>query len=252
MITDTFDLETEEIRTISKREDAIKVDACILTFSYEIMKYILEVMDCELIGNLYSSNGANPIYGFTYEDRYFATYMTPVGAPSSAAEMEDSQSLITTDKYIVFGGAGCLDKEIARGKLMVPIEAYRDEGTSYHYAAPSDYITITNADVVAKFMEEAGLPYIKGRAWTTDGLLRETRGNFDKRKAEGCISVDMECSALQALCTFRGYELYYFFLSGDLLDAPKWDQRMKKNQKKHTQHDSGYFDIALELARYVV
>ena len=85
MITDTFDLETEEIRTISKREDAIKVDACILTFSYEIMKYILEVMDCELIGNLYSSNGANPIYGFTYEDRYFATYMTPVGAPSSAA-----------------------------------------------------------------------------------------------------------------------------------------------------------------------
>ena len=100
MITDTFDLETEEIRTISKREDAVKVDACILTFSYEIMKYILEVMDCELIGNLYSSNGANPIYGFTYEDRYFATYMTPVGAPSSVAEMEDSQSLITTDKYM--------------------------------------------------------------------------------------------------------------------------------------------------------
>lgn len=31
----------------------------------------------------------------------------------------------------------------------------------------------------------------------------------------------------------------------------KWDARMKKNQKKDTQHDQGHFDIALELARYV-
>ena len=33
---------------------------------------------------------------------------------------------------------------------------------------------------------------------------------------------------------------------------PEWDARMEKNQKKDTQHDSGHFDIALELARYVV
>lgn len=38
----------------------------------------------------------------------------------------------------------------------------------------------------------------------------------------------MECTALQAMCDFRGVELYTFFTSGDLLDAPEWDTRRKK------------------------
>ena len=116
-------------------------------------------------------------------------------------------------KYVVFGGSGCLNKEIVRGKVMVPTAACRDEGTSYHYAPASDCITVKNARVVASFREMVGLPYVKGKTWTTDDIHRETRG--------------------------------------DLLDAPKWDARMKKNQVKGTQHDSGHFDIALELARYI-
>ena len=97
-------------------------------------------------------------------------------------------------------------------------------------------------------METVGLPYVKGKTWTTDAVHRETRANFEKRKAEGCISVEMECAAVQAMCDYRKF----FFTCGDLLDAPKWDDRMKKNQVKNTQHDSGHFDIALELAHYIV
>ena len=55
----------------------------------------------------------------------------------------------------------------------------------------------------------------------------------------------------KAMCDFRGLNVYYFLTCGDLLDAPKWDARMEKNQKKHTQHDPGHFDIDLELACYV-
>ena len=157
MITDTFDPNTEDILKIWQKEDATPVDACIATFSNEILQYVLDTQECKLIGNIYSTNGANPVYGFSYEDRRFAVYMTPVGAPSSVAEMEDTQSILKTDKYIVFGGSGCLDKEIARGKVMVPTEAYRDEGTSYHYAKASDYIMIKNADIVATLREEPGL-----------------------------------------------------------------------------------------------
>ena len=40
-------------------------------------------------------------------------------------------------------------------------------------------------------------------------------------------------------------------LPRSILDVPEWDERMKKNQTKHTQHDSGHFDIALELARFI-
>ena len=177
--------------------------------------------------------------------------MSYVGAPACVADIEDTLSLIDTDKYVVFGGAGCLNKEIARGKVMVPTAAYRDEGTSYHYAPASDYITVKNAEVVASFMESAGLPFVKGKTWTTDAVHRETRGNFEKRKKEGCISVEMECAAVQAMCDFRNLNAYFFFTGGDLLDAPEWDARMKKKQVKGTQHDAGHFDIALELARYV-
>lgn len=168
------------------------------------------------------------------------------------ATIEDTLSEIKTDKYIVFGGSGCLNKEIAHGKVMIPTEAYRDEGTSYHYAPASDYIPVKNADVVARFMEENKIPFVKGKTWTTDSFYRETVNNFEKRKADGCISVEMECAAIQAMCNFRGLDLYMFLTCGDLLDAP---QHLFRNGDdglyKGTQHDASHFEIALLLAGYV-
>lgn len=163
------------------------MDVCILTFSHKILNYVLANYECSKIGDLYSSNGANPVYGFEYEDRYFAVYMSYVGAPGCVADIDDTLALINTDKYVLFGGAGCLNKEIAHGKVMVPTNAYRDEGTSYHYAPSADYIAVKNADVVESFMEEVGLSYVKGKTWTTDAIHRETRGNFEKRKNEGML-----------------------------------------------------------------
>lgn len=252
MITETFDNKTNAIITPHRKEHAPKVDACIQTFSWKIEEFVLENYDCKKIASIWSATGETPVYGFDYKGKRFAFFKTYVGAPASVANMEDAMQELDTTKYIVFGGAGCLNKEIAHGKVMVPTAAYRDEGTSYHYAPAADYITIKNADTVAKFMEENGLPYVLGKTWTTDAFYRETVGNFEKRKLEGCISVEMECAGLQAVCDFRGVDLYTFFTGGDLLDAPKWDLRQKEGQIKGTQHDAGHFDIALELARYVV
>ena len=89
-----------------------------------------------------------------------------------------------------------------------------------------------------------------GKTWTTDSYYRETRNNFEKRRADGCISVEMECAGVQAMCDFRGLELYPFFTGGDLLDAPEWDER-GKNYSSGGQHDVGHFRIALALADYV-
>lgn len=50
---------------------------------------------------------------------------------------------------------------------IIPTYAYRDEGTSYHYATPSDYIKIKNASVVSNFMKEQHLPFVEGKTWTT-------------------------------------------------------------------------------------
>ena len=252
MITDSFDNKSEAIINPQINENAPRVDACILTFSRVIEEYVLQNYDCKLIGSFVDAADSRSVYLFDYKGKTFAFYKTYVGAPACVGSVENSLSVIKTDKYVVFGGAGCLNKEIAHGKVMIPTEAYRDEGTSYHYAPASDYITIKNADVVADFMRENKLPYIKGKTWTTDAFYRETANNFQKHKADGCISVEMECAALQAVCDFRGLNFYTFFTSGDLLDAPEWDERHKEGETKGTQHDVGHFDIALELARYIV
>ena len=251
MITDSFD-NSEAIINPQINENAPKVDACILTFSYVIEAFVLKNYDCKQIASFEGAAGVMPVYRIDYKGKSFAFFKTCVGAPACVMSVENTLSVIRTDKYIVFGGAGCLNKEIAHGKVMIPTEAYRDEGTSYHYAPASDYITIKNADVVVDFMRENKLPYIKGKTWTTDAFYRETADNFQKRKTDGCICVEMECAALQAVCDFRGLNLYAFFTSGDLLDAPEWDSRHKDGEHKDTQHDVGHFDIALELARYIV
>lgn len=251
MITDSFDNKSEAKINPYLREDASVVDACIITFSHIIEKYVQEHYELEQIGQSVAVTGNLPIYQFCRNGKKFAFLKTYAGAPACVATIEDTLSEIRTDKYIVFGGSGCLNREIAHGRIMIPTEAYRDEGTSYHYVPASDYISVKNADVVAEFMEENKIPFVKGRTWTTDSFYRETVNNFEKRKADGCISVEMECAAIQAMCDFRGLDLYMFLTCGDLLDAPKHLFRNGDGQYKGTQHDAGHFEIALLLAEHV-
>ena len=250
MITDTFDNLSPAIINPHIREDAPEVDACIVTFSHEIEKYVAENYARGEIGSLWCATGRTPVYLIERNGKRFAFYKTYVGAPVTTALMEDAMGELKCKKFILFGGSGCLNRDIAHGKVMVPTAAYRDEGTSYHYMPASDYVDVPNAAGVEAFMKENGIPYVLGKTWTTDSFYRETRNNFEKRKADGCISVEMECAGVQAMCDFRGLDLYVFFTSGDLLDAPEWDQRGKE-YRNGGQHDKGHFDIALALADFV-
>ena len=250
MITDSFDDRSPAKINPKINENAPKAEAVIATFSHLIEKYVVENYACEKVGELRTAHGATSVYRLEHHGKKYGFYRTWVGAPTCVGTVEEIRDILNTDKLIHFGGAGCLDKEIARGKVMIPTEAYRDEGTSYHYASASDYITIKNAPVVEAFMKKHGIPYVLGKTWTTDAFYRETLNNFEKHKADGCISVEMEGSAVQAVCDFRGLQVYMFFTGGDLLDAPEWTQRTVKGQIKHTQHDAAHFEIALALAEY--
>ena len=250
MITETFDNLSPAKINLTRNENAPKVDAVILTFSHVIEEQVAEAYNCEKVGELWMATGMTPVYAFEFNGKKFGFYRTYVGAPACVATVEEVLTVLDTDKVIHFGGAGCLNKEIARGKVMVPTEGYRDEGTSYHYAPASDYIKMKNAEVVEACMKENGIPYVLGKTWSTDAFYRETENNFEKRKADGCISVEMEGAAVQAMCDFRDVDVYMFFTGGDLLDAPEWDARRQKTHK-HTQHDLAHFDIAVALADYV-
>ena len=76
--------------------------------------------------------------------------------------------------------------------------ALRDEGTSYHYGAPSDY---GEADphlvrMAADALKSSGLPAIVGPTWTTDAPFRETDEAIAAAKRRGILAVEMEAAAL--------------------------------------------------------
>ena len=247
MITDSFDNLSPAIINPGKKENAPAADVCIVTFSHEIEKHVAENYANGEMAALWCASGKTPVYRIERNGKCFAFYRTYVGAPITVGLMEDAAAELDCRRFILFGGAGCLNREIAHGRVMVPTAAYRDEGTSYHYAPAADYIPVRNAAAVAECMKANGIPYLEGKTWTTDSFYRETRNNFEKRKAEGCISVEMECAGVQAMCDFRGLDLYAFFTGGDLLDAPEWDERGKE-YSSGGQHDVGHFRIALALA----
>ena len=56
-----------------------------------------------------------------------------------------------------------------------------------------------------------------GRTWTTDAVYRETRARTDRRRAEGCLTVEMEASALIAVARFRGVAFSQVLFAGDSL-----------------------------------
>lgn len=249
MINTTFDDKTDAIinpESIYEPREKI-CDVCIVTFSSIVVENILKSFNCTQIAAISSVNGKIPIYQFNYKGKDFAFYMTMISSTGAGTCIEEARCLIGATKYIMFGSCGTLNKDITAGKLIVPTAAYRDEGFSYHYVKAKDYITIKNADIVSKTFDELGLPYVKGNTWTTDGIYRETRGNMEKRKAEGCIAVEMECAGVQAVCDFRDLEFYNFLISGDLLDAPEWDRRILGTTEERN-HQLSNFYVALEIA----
>jgi len=222
-------------------------DVCVITFSRVVVEKALERFDCKQVAHMGSISGIYPIYMLDYKGKKIAFFMSTIGATAAGTCMEETNCLVGATKFVMFGSCGALDKEVASGGLIVPIEAYRDEGFSYHYAPPSDYIKIKNAERVAAFLAARKIPHLTGRTWTTDGVYRETAGKAVLRRAEGCVAVEMECAGAQAVCDFRGWEYYDFIFAGDLLKEESWDARILGNEVE-IDHQLRYFLLALELA----
>ena len=123
MITQAFDSRSPAIINPRVDLDAPTVNACILTFSDVIEQFVLAHYDCEQIGAMRSATGETPVYRIDYRGGQYAFFKTMIGAPACVGTIEDSYAVIRTKRYVLFGGAGCLNKEIARGRIMVPTAA---------------------------------------------------------------------------------------------------------------------------------
>ena len=197
------------------------------------------------------ANLAVPIYISKYKGMELVLFNSYVGAPGCVSLLEDVYAM-GVEKVVLFGTCGVLDASIQDCSIIIPDSAIRDEGTSYHYAPPSDEIAVNvkYVDTFVELLEKHGCKYHIGKAWTTDGFFRETRDKVLRRKAQGCICVEMECSAVAALAQFRGKEAFHFFYAADNLDNEVWDERSLSNEANVVEKDRIAY-LALELAKVI-
>ena len=73
--------------------------------------------------------------------------------------------------------------------------------------------------------EALSLPYLNGKTWTTDTPYRERSKLIASRRAEGCLTVEMEAAALRAVAEFRGVILGQVLCGGDDLSGTECDNR---------------------------
>jgi uridine phosphorylase len=222
-----FDPTLEAIIEPSKIIKPIDIpERCVLCFFQDVITSVCHDGGRRVIAHLGSEMGKNPIYELELDGEHIAVVHPGVGAPLAVGFVEELIAL-GCRKFIACGGAGVLNKELTVGHVVVPTSAIRDEGTSYHYL-PAEQEAIPSAAGVAAItsvLDKHEVPYVLGKTWTTDGLYRETRGRMEKRKAAGCLTVEMEASAFFAVAQFRGVDFAQILYGGDDLSGDLWDHR---------------------------
>jgi uridine phosphorylase len=222
-----FDLDRTAIIEPQAVVDAADVpEHCVLCFFHDVIERAVEDQSPPVVFDKTWEDGRHQAFQLEYHGQPFVLMHPGIGGPAAAGTLEVIIAL-GCRKFIVCGGAGVLDKELAVGHLMVPTSAIRDEGTSYHYQPPGRTVEPDREAVAAirEVLKAHGVSYRECSTWTTDAMFRETRAKARRRLEEGCLTVEMEAAALFAVAKFRGVSLAQILYAGDAVVAEGWDDR---------------------------
>jgi len=199
---------------------------CVLCFFPDILQAHHEAGHLRQVHHLYSEMGYNPVYILEHAGQSLTVTHPGVGGPLAAAFLEELIAF-GCRQFIACGSCGVLNMDMALGQVVVPATAVRDEGTSYHYLPPGREVAASPAAIVAinKVLNHHHIPHVTGKTWTTDAIYRETRAKMEQRRAEGCLTVEMEAATFFAVAQFRGVTFGQLLYGGDNLGGDKWDER---------------------------
>ncbi|MCM1047419.1 MAG: nucleoside phosphorylase [Clostridiales bacterium] len=205
---------------------------CVITFFRKELNQLVDDKKLPVIAYLHSEVLDIPIYEYTAATKRICITMPFSTAPGAAGTIEELHAM-GCNEFIICGGAGSITKDSKVGEIIVPIAAVRDEGTSYHYLEPSREVEChkETADFVISGLEKLGIPYITGKTWTTDAMYRETPEMIERRRNEGCITVEMETAAFFAVSKYYNIPLAQLLYAGDDVSGEKWDARNWNKQK---------------------
>ena len=138
------------------------------------------------------------LYDFTLDEIRFGIVGCAVGAPFAVLIAE--QMFVSGCHLVISMTSSGQISPIRKPPYFVLIEkSLRDEGTSYHYIPPSDFIHISPKILSIlndNFSNQIKIHY--GSSWTTDAPFRETASDIEHCKNLGIATVEMEAAALYA------------------------------------------------------
>lgn len=241
------------VRITGLHKDEKKIDiklpsVAIGVFSRYLYQDIIEKFPSREVGYISCANYRTNVYIVKYKDVEITFFMAHVSAPRIADDIEQLKVNGVT-KFIIFGNCGVLDKSIPDCSIIIPTLGYREEGTSYHYVKASDTIKMNPKyqEEFIKILKEKDYDYTIGYTWTTDAPYRETREKIDYYKEKGCVCVEMEGTAIAAVCQRLNLDYFTFYYAGDNLDSVEWEERSISGLTKIEKKKEVAF-LAFELA----
>ena len=208
---------------LQSRYGVLPIDRLVITFFKDALDRLIDEGKIEKYLTIEGENNLD-LYKFTDDDVFIIH--GAVGCPACGGYLDDLIG-IGIKKVMFCGGGGVLDKNIKVGELLAVEGAIRDEGFSYHYVKPSRIIYSQKDvfEVMTKYLDDNGIPYLKGLAWTTDAFYRETKERIKLRKEEGAKIVEMEQAGLIAVTQFRNVKYGALLYGGDDVSQDVWDGR---------------------------
>lgn len=135
-------------------------DICLIIFSKEIHRHLLDSYESEIIATMPACNGDTHIYKTTYKGVTITFYLSGIGSAVASSQCHLASWLTGASKFIMFGSCGSLDRTTTQGRFIIPTQSYRGDGCSYYFAAPSDYIDIAASKDLSIIFDKLSVPEI--------------------------------------------------------------------------------------------
>ncbi|WEV50451.1 nucleoside phosphorylase [Lactobacillus sp. ESL0731] len=196
------------------------------------------------LGHYDCFDGETPIYEVAFGNEKVTFCQAKIGA-SAAVELLDWLISYGVKQVLAIGSAGSL-VDLPENYFLVPVKAIRDEGTSFHYLAPSNMIDLHSDYLsrVEQLMAENDYKIKEVITWTTDGFFRETKDKVSQFKQLGASCVEMECAAMAACANFRHVDFAQILFTADSLS------NLEKHEDRGWGRDA--HELALQLAAQIL
>ncbi len=128
------------------------------------------------------------------------------GAPQAATTLESFHALGVREVLLV-GLCGAFAEGLQVGDVVVPPSILSEEGTSRHYLEDPGFIPVPRPQgkpALEDFLRGKGFTVTEQDTVTTDAPYRQTFYKEALWRGQGCVGVDMEASAVMALCGYYG------------------------------------------------